>query len=67
MIILDDFDIQYKTIGVGMVHTMITRMSPSCIIKSHLDNVFLEVENMDLFAEERLTSIQSHCLVVYLI
>ncbi|KAG1293831.1 hypothetical protein G6F66_005749 [Rhizopus arrhizus] len=42
LIILDDFDIQYKTIGVGMVHTMITRMSPSCIIKSHLDNVFLE-------------------------
>ncbi|CAO3704003.1 unnamed protein product [Rhizopus stolonifer] len=42
LIILDDYDVQYKILGVKMVHLLITRMSSTFIIKSHLDNVFLE-------------------------
>ncbi|CEI96995.1 hypothetical protein RMCBS344292_11138 [Rhizopus microsporus] len=43
LIVLDDYDIQYRTKGVSLVHVMITRMNSAGIIKNNLDNVFLEV------------------------
>ncbi|KAI9482916.1 MAG: hypothetical protein EXX96DRAFT_124501 [Benjaminiella poitrasii] len=43
LIVLDDYDIDYKIKGVKMVHVMINKLDPSFFSRNGLDNVFFEV------------------------
>ncbi|KAI7903912.1 uncharacterized protein BX663DRAFT_505671 [Cokeromyces recurvatus] len=42
MIVLDDYDIEYKIKGIKMVHKMISLLDSSFISRNGLDNVFFE-------------------------
>jgi hypothetical protein len=43
LIVLDDYDTTYKARGVGMVHTMISKLDTSFIKGSGISQLFLEV------------------------
>ncbi|KAI8335674.1 hypothetical protein EDC96DRAFT_548171 [Choanephora cucurbitarum] len=42
LIVLDDYDPEYKMQGVKMVHAIVTKLHPSFVVRFGLDSLFLE-------------------------